>query len=156
MTEIEWFKGPISGDDGSTIELEIRGRSNAIVFGVGGEDLPLSLDQAQKLLWAAVRVERALISDKEPKEPVCVFQHTPFELWLGINPLGICLVWGAKQVTISAARASSLMFAFSRLRDAVDTASARPSSRPPPQPPPGRRWETWTPKCWRDVGGPGW
>jgi hypothetical protein len=50
----------------------------------------------------------------DQKEDVCVFQRNipPFELWLVINPLGVCFVWGAKQVTISSARAASLMFAF--------------------------------------------
>jgi hypothetical protein len=65
VTEIGWFKGLISGDGGSTIELEIKSQSDAncpIVFEVGGEALPLSLDQAQKLLRAADKVERALIN----------------------------------------------------------------------------------------------
>jgi hypothetical protein len=157
---------------------DLDSASGPVFLKVDGDTLPLSLGLAERLAKAGERIERTLFLAKEPpKESSIVFALKiglppdgtvgAFELAVTADPLGATLVWSEKRLALGLDSIADLLFALSQVGEAVDDLKgvSRPAfddargapQRPfQPPPPPGRRWETWTPKCWRDVGGPGW
>jgi hypothetical protein len=175
MTTLSLFSGSVS--DGTTaLTLAVRRNLDSdlpIALIIDGDELGLPLDQAAKLALAGDRVERTLFKAREaPKESTTVFQRTigfpdgtvsTFELGIVADPPGVSLVWNTKRLALGLGAIGELLFALSRVRNAVD--DARGVSRPafddargllqrpfPPQPAPGQRWETWQPQFWRPDG----
>jgi hypothetical protein len=164
---ITMFQGSIS-DAATSLTLCVQRADSSIIFTVDEDALPLTVDWAARLARAGVKLDDALFrSSRPPKEDALVFEYklrladgriAPFELGLVADPPGVSFQWRAKRLVLDLSAAADLLFAISRVAEAID--AIRRASRPPlpPQPPPGERWRSLTPRCWNDpeIGGPGW
>ena len=149
-----------------TIQRDLGSDALPVVFVVDGAPLGLPLELAAKLAPAGERIEQALFKAKEaPKESSTVFAYKlgfadgtvgPFELAITEDPLGVSFVWGAKRLALGLDSIADLLWALSQIGVAVGdirrAALPPPGSTPSASPAPGRRWETWQPRCAADIG----
>jgi len=180
MTTVTLFEGSLS-DATTTLTLvaqrDLDNEATPLAVIVDGLTLGLSLDDAARLARAGERIEKALFKAKEtPKESSTVFAYkigftdgatAPFEIAIVADPLGVSFAWAAKRLALGLGSIADLLFALSQIGSAVDAMRRVPTPafddvrgsrpfQPPPPPPPGERWKSWRPRCWDDVGGPGW
>jgi hypothetical protein len=158
---ITMFQGAIS-DAATTLTLIVQRADSSIIFTVDGDALPLTVDEAARLARAGVKLEDALFrSSRPPKEDALVFEYkirlpsgriTPFEIGITADPPGVSFQWGAKRLVLDLSAAADLLFAISRIAEAIDAIRRASRPPPPPAPRPGQRWETWQPQFWRPDG----
>jgi hypothetical protein len=158
---ITMFQGAIS-DAATTLALTVQRADSSIIFTIDGDALPLTVDEAARLARAGVKLEDALFrSRRPPKDDALVFEykiHIPdgkialFELGLVADPPGVSFQWGAKRLVLGLSAAADLLFAISRIAEAIDAIRRASRPTPTPAPRPGQRWETWQPQHWRPDG----
>ena len=151
---------------------DLDDEATPIALVIDGDTLKLTLDDAARLALAGERIEKALFKAKEaPKVSSAVFAYklafadgtvAPFELAIVADPIGVAFTWATKRLALGLGSIAELLFALSRVGEAVDVMRGVPQPafddvrgvsrsfrQPPPPPPPGERWRTWTPQLWR-------